>query len=71
MRRIGLPEESFERKLKTFPRNAAKVEIAALLLKDADNIDDGRAYLRPGSLEHLPSWPTLHHLRFGSEKIDN
>ena len=39
MRRVGLPEESFERKLKTFSKGMRqKVEIAALLLKDADNM---------------------------------
>ena len=50
MRRVGLPEESFERKLKTFSKGMLqKVEIAALLLKDADNIvmDEPTAGLDP------------------------
>ena len=70
MRRVGLPEESFERKLKTFSKGMLqKVEIAALLLKDADNIvmDEPTSGLDPRSTAELMQ--LLHHLRLEGKSI--
>ena len=70
MRRVGLPEESFERKLKTFSKGMRqKVEIAALLLKDADNMvmDEPTSGLDPRSTAELMQ--LLHHLRLEGKSI--
>lgn len=56
MRRVGLQEEAFERKLKTFPKGMRqKVGLAIAIIKDADNIvmDEPTSGLDPKSAAEL------------------
>lgn len=70
MRRVGLPEECFERKVGTFSKGMRqKVEIAAVLLKDAGNIvmDEPTSGLDPRSAAELMQ--LLLHLRSEGKSI--
>lgn len=70
MRRVGLPEDCFEQKVKTFSKGMRqKVEIAAVLLKDADNIvmDEPTSGLDPRSVAELMR--LLIHLRSEGKSI--
>lgn len=56
MRRVGLQEEAFERKLKTFSKGMRqKVGLAIAIIKDADNIvmDEPTTGLDPKSAAEL------------------
>lgn len=70
MRRVGLQEEAFERKLKTFSKGMRqKVGLAIAIIKDADNIlmDEPTAGLDPKSASELMQ--ILLHLRNSGKSI--
>ena len=70
MRRVGLQEEAFERKLKTFSKGMRqKVGLAIAIIKDADNIvmDEPTSGLDPKSASELMQ--ILMHLRTAGKSI--
>lgn len=70
MRRVGLQEEAFERKLKTFSKGMRqKVGLAIAIIKDADNIvmDEPTSGLDPKSASELMQ--ILMHLRSAGKSI--
>ncbi|MDH6303897.1 ABC-2 type transport system ATP-binding protein [Parabacteroides sp. PF5-5] len=70
MRRVGLQEEAFERKLKTFSKGMRqKVGLAIAIIKDADNIvmDEPTSGLDPKSAAELMQ--ILIHLRNSGKAI--
>ncbi len=70
MRRVGLQEEAFEKKLKTFSKGMRqKVGLAIAILKDADNIlmDEPTSGLDPKSAGELMQ--LLSHLRDAGKSI--
>jgi ABC-2 type transport system ATP-binding protein len=70
MRRVGLQEEAFERKLKTFSKGMRqKVGLAIAIIKDADNIvmDEPTSGLDPKSASELIR--ILVHLRNSGKAI--
>lgn len=70
MRRVGLQEEAFERKLKTFSKGMRqKVGLAIAIIKDADNIvmDEPTTGLDPKSAAELMQ--ILAHLRNAGKSI--
>lgn len=70
MRRVGLQEDAFERKLKTFSKGMRqKVGLAIAIIKDADNIvmDEPTSGLDPKSASELMQ--ILVHLRNNGKSI--
>lgn len=70
MRRVGLQEEAFERRLKTFSKGMRqKVGLAIAIIKDADNIvmDEPTSGLDPKSASELMQ--ILMHLRSAGKSI--